>query len=58
MFSIGIQEVKMAKFLGLNLAKSRFEWDSSDRLTDLEHLKEDCKILFDGPLADMKESLR
>ena len=45
----------MAKFSGLNLAKPRFEWDSNDRLTELKHFKEDCRILFDGPLVDMKE---
>ena len=45
----------MATFSGLNLAKPRFEWDSHDRLTELEHFKEDCRMLFDGPLVDMKE---
>ena len=45
----------MARFSGLNLAKSRFEWDSHDRLTELEHFKEDCQILFEDPLLDMKE---
>ena len=37
------------------MAKPRFEWDCCDRLTELEHFKEDCRILFDGPLADMKD---
>ena len=45
----------MAKFSGLNLAKPRFEWDCRDRLMELEHFKEDCRILFEGPLADMKD---
>ena len=45
----------MAKFSGLNLAKPRFEWDCRDRLTELEHFKEDCRILFEGPLVDMKD---
>ena len=45
----------MAKFSGLNLAKPRFEWDCRDRLTELEHFKEYCRILFEGPLADMKD---
>ena len=45
----------MAKFSGLNLAKPRFGWDCHDRLTELEHFKEDCRILFEGPLADMKD---
>ena len=42
----------MARFSGLNLAKPRFKWD---RLTELEHFKEDCRILFEGPLSDMRE---
>ena len=46
----------MAKFSGLNLAKPRFEWDFCDRLTELEHFKEDCRILFEGPLVDMKDN--
>ena len=45
----------MAKFSGLNLAKPRFKWDCRDRLMELEHFKEDCKILFEGPLVDMKD---
>ena len=45
----------MAKFSGLNLAKPRFEWDCRARLMELEHFKEDCRILFGGPVADMKD---
>ena len=45
----------MTKFSGLNLAKPKFEWDCRDRLTELGHFKEDCRILFEGPLADMKD---
>ena len=50
-----IHKLEMAKFSGLNLANPRFERDSHDRLTNLEHFKEDCRILFDGPLLDIKE---
>ena len=45
-------------FSGLNLAKPRFEWDCHDRLTELEHFKENCQILFEGPLSDMKDKPR
>ena len=48
----------MAKFSGLNLAEPRFEWDCCDRLTELDHFKEDCQILFEGPLSDMKDKPR
>ena len=29
--------------------------DCRDRFTELEHFKEDCRILFEGPLTDMKD---
>ena len=45
----------MAKFSSLNLAKPKFEWDCHDRLTELQHFKEDCRILFEDPHADMKD---
>ena len=45
----------MAKFSGLNLAKHRFKWDCHDKLTELEHFKEDCRILFGVPLVDMMD---
>ena len=45
----------MAKSSGLNLAKPRFKWGSCDRLTELDHIKKHCRILFKGPLLDIKE---
>ena len=45
----------MSKVSGLQLVKPRFEWDAKDKLTEVEQFKADCKILFDGPLLDLKD---
>ena len=47
--------LKMSKVSGLQLVKPKFEWDDKDKLTEIEQLKADCKILFDGPLSDLKD---
>ena len=47
--------VKMSKVLGLQLAKPKFDWESRDKLTELELFKVDCRIIFDGPLSDLKD---
>ena len=48
----------MAKIGGLQLSKPIFDWESHDKLTELEQFKADCKIIFDGPLCDLKERQR
>ena len=48
----------MAKIGGLQLSKPIFDWESCDKLTELEQFKADCKIIFDGPLCDLKERQR
>ena len=45
----------MSKIGGLQLSKPIFDWESHDKLTELEQFKADCKILFDGPLSDLKD---
>ena len=50
--------VKMAKVLGLQLVKPRFDWDCRDKLTEIEQFKADCKIIFDGPLLELKNKQR
>ena len=40
----------MTKVLGLQFVKPKFDWGSTDKLTEIEQFKADCKILFDGPL--------
>ena len=38
--------------------KPRFDWDAHDKLTEIEQFKADCKILFEGPLSDLKDKQR
>ena len=39
------------------MVKPRFDWDAHD-LTEIEQFKADCKILFEGPLSDLKDKQR
>ena len=48
----------MAKLRGLQFSKPIFDWESGDKLTELEQFKADCRILFDSPLSDLKEKQR
>ena len=48
----------MAKVSGLQLVKPRFDWGSRDKLTEIEQFKVDCRILFDGPLSELKDKQR
>ena len=45
----------MSKIGGLQLVKVTFDWSSRDKLMEIKQLKADCKILFDGPLCDLKD---
>ena len=45
----------MSKVSGLQLVKPRFDWEAHDKLTEIEQFKADCKILFEGPLSDLKD---
>ena len=45
----------MSKVSGLQLVKPRFDWKAHDKLTEIEQFKADCKILFKGPLSDLKD---
>ena len=45
----------MSKVGGLQLVKPSFDWGSRDKLTVIEQFRVDCKILFDGPLTDLKD---
>ena len=48
----------MSTIGGLQLVKPTFDWGSHDKLTEIEQFKADCRILFDGPLCDLKEKQR
>ena len=48
----------MSKVSGLQLVKPRFDWEAHDKLTEIEQIKADCKILFEDPLSDLKDKQR
>ena len=41
--------------LPTRLLKPRFDWEAKDRLSELEQFKQECNMLFQGPLSDMKD---
>ena len=45
----------MSKISGLQLVKPKFNWDTCNKLTEIEQFKADCRILFDGPLPDLRD---
>ena len=48
----------MSKVSGLQFVEPRFDWEACDKLTEIEQFKADCKILFEGPLSDLKDKQR
>ena len=44
--------VKMA----MQFNKPRFDWEAKDRLSKLEQFKQECSVLFQGPLSEMKDA--
>ena len=39
---------------GMQFNKPRFDWDAKDRLSTLEQFRQECNVLFQGPLSEMK----
>ena len=37
---------------GLNYYKPKFNWDAIDKLSELNHFKSECEVLFNGPLDE------
>ena len=37
---------------GLNYYKLKFNWDAIDKLSELDHFKAECEVLFNGPLDE------
>ena len=40
----------------LQFNKPIFDWEAKDHLSGLEQFKEECSVLFDGPLSEMKDA--
>ena len=36
--------------------KPRFDWGAKDHLSELEQFKQECSVLFQGPLSEMKDA--
>ena len=36
----------------LNYYKPKFNWDSLDKLSEIDRFKSECKVLFAGPLDE------
>ena len=43
------------KMSGMQFNKPRFNWEAKDRLSELEQFKQECNVLFQGPLPEMKD---
>ena len=41
---------------GMQFNKPRFDWEAKDRLSELEQFKQECNVLFQGPLFEMKDT--
>ena len=40
---------------GMQFNKPRFDWEAKDRLSELAQFKQECNVLFQGPLSKMKD---
>ena len=38
-----------------NLTNQGLTWEVKDQLSELEQFKQECSVLFDGPLSEMKD---
>ena len=36
--------------------KPKFDWEAKDHLSELEQFKQECSVLFQGPLSEMKDT--
>ena len=42
--------------MAMQFNKPRFDWEAKDRLSELEQFKQECSVLFQGPLSEMKDA--
>ena len=42
--------------MAMQFNKPKFDWEVKDRLSELEQFKQECSVLFHGPLSEMKDS--
>ena len=41
--------------MSMQFNKPKFNWEAKDQLSEPEQFKQECSVLFDGPLSEMKE---
>ena len=42
--------------MAMQFNKSKIDWEVKDRLSELEEFKQECSVLFQGPLSEMKDA--
>ena len=42
--------------MAMQFNKPKFDWEAKDRLSELEQFKQECSVLFQGPLSEMKDA--
>ena len=42
--------------MAMQFNKPRFDWEAKDHLSELEQFKQECSVLFHGPLSEMKDA--
>ena len=42
--------------MAMQFNKPRFDWEAKDWLSELEQFKQECSVLFQGPLSEMKDA--
>ena len=42
--------------MAMQFNKPKFHWEARNCLSELEQFKQDCSVLFDGPLSEMKDA--
>ena len=42
--------------MAMQFNKPKFEWEVKDCLSELEQFKQECSVLFQGPLSEMKDA--
>ena len=40
--------------MSMQFNKPKFDWEAKNRLPELEQFKQECSVLFNGPLSEMK----
>ena len=42
--------------MAMQFNKPKFNWEVKDPLSELEQFKQECSVLFQGPLSEMKDA--